>query len=77
MCGSRAREHRAWSVSPSSLPRPAPQEGNFGRNLRSEPQLLQESRAKLAFSRPGNFAGNYVKPMPSSIVGDGSRVLDL
>lgn len=37
-------------------------------------KLLQESRGVLAFSRPGKFRWNYVKPYPQLIVGDGSRV---
>src|SRR6266704_763880 len=42
----------------------------FDRNLK----LLQESRGALAFSRPGKFRWNYVKPYAQLIVGDGSRV---
>lgn len=42
----------------------------FDRNLK----LLQESRGELAFSRPGKFRWNYVKPYAQLIVGDGSRV---
>ncbi len=37
-------------------------------------KLLQESRGALAFSRPGKFRWNYVKPYAQLIVGDGSRV---
>ena len=37
-------------------------------------KLLQESRGVLAFSRPGRFRWNYVKPYAQLIVGDGSRV---
>ncbi len=37
-------------------------------------KLLQESRGVLAFSRPGKFRWNYVKPYTQLIVGDGSRV---
>jgi outer membrane lipoprotein carrier protein len=37
-------------------------------------KLLQESRGVLAFSRPGKFRWNYVKPYAQLIVGDGSRV---
>ena len=37
-------------------------------------KLLQESRGVLAFSRPGKFRWNYVKPYSQLIVGDGSRV---
>jgi outer membrane lipoprotein carrier protein len=42
----------------------------FDRNRK----LLQESRGTLAFSRPGKFRWNYVKPYAQLIVGDGSRV---
>ena len=42
----------------------------FDRNLK----LLQESHGALAFSRPGKFRWNYVKPYAQLIVGDGSRV---
>jgi outer membrane lipoprotein carrier protein len=42
----------------------------FDRNRK----LLQESRGALAFSRPGKFRWNYVKPYAQLIVGDGSRV---
>jgi outer membrane lipoprotein carrier protein len=42
----------------------------FDHNLK----LLQESRGVLAFSRPGKFRWNYVKPYAQLIVGDGSRV---
>ena len=42
----------------------------FDRNLK----LLQESRGALAFSRPGKFRWNYVRPYAQLIVGDGSRV---
>ena len=42
----------------------------FDRNRK----LLQESRGVLAFSRPGRFRWNYVKPYAQLIVGDGSRV---
>ena len=42
----------------------------FDRNLK----LLQQSRGALAFSRPGKFRWNYVKPYAQLIVGDGSRV---
>ena len=42
----------------------------FDRNLK----LLQESRGPLAFSRPGKFRWNYVRPYAQLIVGDGSRV---
>jgi outer membrane lipoprotein carrier protein len=37
-------------------------------------KLLQRSRGVLAFSRPGKFRWNYVKPYAQLIVGDGSRV---
>jgi outer membrane lipoprotein carrier protein len=37
-------------------------------------KLLQESRGMLAFSRPGKFRWNYLKPYAQLIVGDGSRV---
>ncbi len=37
-------------------------------------KLLQESRGVLAFSRPGKFRWNYVKPYAQLVVGDGSRV---
>lgn len=37
-------------------------------------KLVQESRGVLAFSRPGKFRWNYVKPYAQLIVGDGSRV---
>jgi outer membrane lipoprotein carrier protein len=42
----------------------------FDRNRK----LLQESRGTLAFSRPGKFRWNYVKPYAQLIVGDGSKV---
>jgi outer membrane lipoprotein carrier protein len=42
----------------------------FDRNRK----LLQESRGVLAFSRPGKFRWNYVKPYAQLIVGDGSKV---
>lgn len=42
----------------------------YDRNLK----LLQESRGALAFSRPGRFRWNYVKPYAQLIVGDGSRM---
>lgn len=42
----------------------------FDRNRK----LLQESRGVLAFSRPGRFRWNYVKPYAQLIVGDGSKV---
>ena len=42
----------------------------FDRNRK----LLQESRGTLAFSRPGKFRWNYVKPYGQLIVGDGSKV---
>jgi len=42
----------------------------FDHNLK----LLQESRGVLAFSRPGKFRWNYVKPYAQLVVGDGSRV---
>jgi outer membrane lipoprotein carrier protein len=42
----------------------------FDRNRK----LLQESRGTLAFSRPGKFRWDYVKPYAQLIVGDGSRV---
>jgi len=37
-------------------------------------KLLQQSSGVLAFSRPGKFRWNYVKPYTQLIVGDGSRV---
>ena len=40
----------------------------------SNRRLLQESRGVLAFSRPGKFRWNYVKPYAQLIVGDGSKV---
>jgi outer membrane lipoprotein carrier protein len=37
-------------------------------------KLLQQSSGVLAFSRPGKFRWNYVKPYTQLIVGDGSKV---
>jgi outer membrane lipoprotein carrier protein len=39
-----------------------------------ERKLVQESRGKVAFSRPGKFRWTYVKPYSQVIVGDGARV---
>jgi len=73
MCGV-GRGASDLSVSPSSLPDPHArgqfEQKIFDRNLK----LLQESRGELAFSRPGKFRWNYVKPYAQLIVGDGSRV---
>lgn len=37
-------------------------------------RLVQESKGTLAFSRPGRFRWNYVRPYAQLIVGDGTRV---
>ncbi len=37
-------------------------------------KLVQESRGRFAFLRPGRFTWTYVAPNPQRIVGDGARV---
>jgi outer membrane lipoprotein carrier protein len=49
--------------------------GEFGQKIFDHNRkLLQESHGVLAFSRPGKFRWNYVKPYAQLIVGDGSKV---
>ena len=68
--GASSLERFAEFVAKTRAARGEFEQKIFDRNLK----LLQESRGALAFSRPGKFRWNYVKPYAQLIVGDGSRV---